>query len=233
MRSAIQLVLIQLLALVSIVACSAEEPTATPRPTPTAAEYLSLASDAMLDIESVQFSLTRNGSPVIIDANLGATLVSAAGEYQAPDRVHAEVKADLAGNVIAIDLLWLPEGNFMSNPLTGAYMDQPAELAVNPAALFDRSAGISQVLAESVMNPASAGVETIEGVEARRITGLVEAQEIEFLNPVGLTGELEIDLWLDTESSRVIRIQITEPAGDLTTLDLFGFDEPVEIPTPG
>ena len=130
-------------------------------------------------------------------------------------------------------MLWLPEGNYMSNPLTGAYMDQPAELQINPAAIFDQTAGISQVLAESIINPASAGFETIEGVESRHIRGKVQAQDVEFLNPIGLSGELGIDFWLDLDNSRVIRIGVTEPAGDQTTLDLFGFDEPIEIAAPG
>ncbi len=83
------------------------------------------------------------------------------------------------------------------------------------------------------MNPKAAGVETIEEVEARRISGQVNAQDVEFLNPVGLTGELGIDLWLELESLRLVRVRITEPAGDQTTLDLFSYNEPVEIVAPG
>ena len=116
-------------------------PTPPPTPTPTPADYLRMASEAMAGIQSVQFSLDREGNPVILEPTLGLQFVSATGSYEAPDRVHAKVKTDIGGNLLELDLLWLPEGNFMSNPLTGTFGPQPEGIPLNPVAIFEPAVG--------------------------------------------------------------------------------------------
>ena len=52
-------------------ACTEEEPepTPTPVPTPTPEQYLENAAQAMTAFSSVQFSQTRDGSPLVLDSN--------------------------------------------------------------------------------------------------------------------------------------------------------------------
>ena len=230
MKRMLVYVLFIAISLVVVIGCG--QATPEPTPTPTPADYLNMASTAMADVQTAQFSLAREGAPLVLDPTLGAQFLSATGQFQAPDQVHASVKADISGNILDVDLLWLPEGNFMTNPLTGAYMPLAAELPLNPTEMFDPDVGFSHILLTSVDDPAVVGTETIEGVETHHLTGTAEAEEVAVLAPMGLTGTFGVDLWVDTETSRVVRIRLTEEAGDATVLDFFDYDEPVDIPSP-
>jgi hypothetical protein len=214
-------------------ACNPAEPDPTPTPTPTPADYLAMAGKVMAEIKSVQFSLSREGSPIIVEPSLGATLISATGSYRSPDEVHASVKADLAGNVLTVDMLWIPAGIFMTNPLTGAFMKLTAEIPLDPVAIFDPEMGIAQILDQAINDPTVLGEEDIEGVASLHLTGKANPEEVSVLAPAGLSGELFVDLWLDSNSYQVTRIKLTEESGDQTILDFFAYNEPVEIPSPG
>ena len=159
-------------------ACSAEEPVAPPTPTPTPEQYLEKAAEAMAGVTTVQFNLNRDGEPLVLDSSLGALFISATGEYEAPDRVHANVKADIAENIIALDFLWLPEGVFMTNPLTGQYMAQPLEVPLDPSMLFDPQVGLSRILASRIEAAEYIGLEQIDGQDTIHLRGLTDAETV-------------------------------------------------------
>lgn len=213
-------------------ACKSEPPQPTPTPTPTPVEYLKQAAEAMAQIESVQFTLKREGTPVILDPALGLQFVSSEGAYEAPDRVHASTKVELAGNILLLDMLWLPEGNYMSNPLTGTYIPLSLDITLDPVALFDDKVGISHIMVERVKEPVEVGLETLEGVETRHLRGTADAERLQGLTLASLSGTVTLDLWLDVMTSRIARVEITEENGDSTVLDFFAYDEPVTIPSP-
>lgn len=210
-------------------------PTPAPTPTPSPADYLAMAADAMTRIETVQFSLTHEGAPVVLDPTLGAQFVSATGAYESPDRVHATVKADFARNILALEMLWLPEGNFISNPLTGAYEPLPASVPLDPVAMFGATAGISTILRSGLHNPELVGMETVDESQARHIRGSATADVLTALVPAPLSSdvELQVDVWIEVDTSRVVRIELTEESGDTTVVEFFAYDEPVTIPSPG
>ncbi len=218
--------------------CSKEEPEATPTPsptptpTPTPEQYLQSASEAMSGVTTVQFSLTREGEPLLLDASLGAFFISATGEYQAPDTVHANVKADINENVVALDFLWLPEGVYMTNPLTGQYMEQPFEIPLDPSALFDPQVGLSRILVSKIEGPEFVGFEQIDGQETIHLKGKTDAETVTIILPIELAGEFILDIWLDAATQQVVRLQITEENGDTTSMYFFGYGEPVDIPLP-
>ena len=59
----------------------------------------------------------------------------------------------------------------------------------------------------------------------------------EKLNPlVGSTLKPDVmypvDLWIDEKSANPVRIHVTEPEGNGWLIELFGTNEPVDIPTP-
>jgi outer membrane lipoprotein-sorting protein len=223
---------IPFLLMLLVSACAQEEPEPTPTPTPTPAQYLENAAQAMSNVSTVQFSLTREGTPLVLDSSLGALFISATGEYEAPEKVHANVKADIAENIIVFDFLWLPEGVFMTNPLTGQYMKQPLEIPLNPAALFDPETGLSSVLVTKIEDPVFVGFEQQDGQETVHIRGKTDAETVTIIAPIEITGEFDLDLWIDTSTSQIIRIQITEESGAITAMDFFAYGDPVGIPSP-
>lgn len=232
-KSRVVTALSALLLLLSACAGAEPEATATPVPTPTPAEYLEMAAQAMSEISTVQFSLTREGTPLVLDSSLGAMFVSGTGSYEAPDKVHASVKADISGNIVALDFLWLPEGVYMTNPLTGQYIQQPLELPLNPAALFDSEEGLAELLVTRIEEPVVLGLEQLEGMDAIHMSGSTDAETVTVIAPIEISGEFDLDLWLDASTSQVLRIQITEDNGAVTTLDFLGYGDHVEIPSPG
>ncbi len=213
-------------------ACSAEEPEPPPTATPTPEQYLDEAAESMAGVTTVQFNLTRDGEPLVLDPTLAAYFISATGEYEAPDRVHANVKAEIAENIIALDFLWLPEGVFMTNPLTGQYMAQPFEVPLDPSMLFDPQVGLSRILASRIEAPEYIGLEQIDGQDTVHLRGVTDAETVTIILPIDIAGQFILDIWLDASSNQLVRIQITEESGDTTTMDFRGYGEPVEIPSP-
>jgi hypothetical protein len=208
-------------------------PTITMTPTPNPAEILSKAGDAMLAMKSARFSLLREGEPAVFDAASGMSFTEATGEYQAPDRVHAEVKVSLFGNVVQIEIYWLPEGVFISNPLTRQFESAPGDLGFDGAAMFQAD-GMPAVLKTGIQNPQRVGMETIEDVETIHITGEADGA---VLAPL-MAGALEsgtlypVDVWVDKTTYIPVRVHITEPDGNGWLIDLFDINAEIEIQLP-
>lgn len=234
-----RLAALPLLALM-LAACGALLPTATvtpvpPTPTPTPKERLDQAADATLSAKSLVFTLQREGEPVVFDATTGLTFSEASGEYQAPDRVHAKIKAQFGGTLLELEMFWLPEGVITSNPLTGGYSRLGASPAFNAVAALSRD-GIPGVL-KTLDNVTQVGAEKIEEVETDHLRGEIDQSKL--VDPTGALralmpspGLYTVDVWMDITTSHIVRLSLTEPGGSQWLMDLSEFDEPVEIKAP-
>ena len=207
--------------------------TPPPTPTPTPDEWLDRAGEAALAIKSAQFILIREGTPAVLDPATNTTFTEAAGKYQAPDRVSATVKVTLFGSVVSVQMLWLPEGNYLSNPLTGAFDEAPAEASFNGVAMF-AAGGIPGVLKEGIQNATLVGTETIEEVETYHLKGEADGDKLAALTADTLAAgtSYPVDVWMSTTTHNPVRLHIAEPDGNGWMIDLFAFDEPVEINAP-
>jgi lipoprotein LprG len=208
-------------------------PTITPTPTPSPAEILAQSGDAVLAMKTARFTLVREGEPVTFDPTTGMGFVEAAGEYQAPDRVSAKAKVTLFGNVLELDIYWLPEGIYILNPLTKQLQEAPVDMGIDAAAMFAPE-GIPAVLKTGIQNPQRAGYETVEDVRTIHITGQADGS---VLSPL-MAGALEsgtlypVDAWVDASSFCLVRFHIAEPDGNGWMIDIFDIDEPIEIQKP-
>ncbi len=215
----------------ALAACAA--PTPAPTPTPTPDEWLDRAAQAVSALKSAQFSLVREGPPVVLDPQTGVAFTEATGQYQAPDRVSASTKVSLGGTVLQIKWLWLPEGNFVTNPLTQAWTPTPAGAAFNGAALFGPE-GFAGALKDGLQNTKLVGVEKIEEAEALRISGEADGAKLAALTAGALDAgtAYPVDVWLQPATADVIRLHIAEPDGNGWLIDLFDLNAPVEIKAP-
>ena len=204
-----------------------------PPPTPTPDQMLDQDAQAVLAMKSAQFTLTREGAPAVLDPQTGTTFTEAAGQYQAPDRVSAKVKVTLFGSVVEVEMRWLPEGNFVSNPLTGQFEAAPAGAAFDGAALF-KEGGIPAVLKDKLQNPKLVGEEKVEDVETYHLSGEADGEELSALTAGALTSGTmyPVDVWIEKATSNLVRVHIAEPGGDGWLIDLFDVDQPVEIKAP-
>jgi hypothetical protein len=215
----------------SIWIAGAEQPGAS---RDTVQSHLNRTADAVLALKSTRFSIKREGTPAVLDAKNNITFTAADCVYAAPDRVSCNVKVALKnGTILQLTRVWVPEGTFQSNPLTRQFGKAPADANFNGVVLFARS-GVPEILRTAVQKPQVAGRETLENRQTLHLRGEVSGEK---LNPlVGSTLKPEVmypvDCWIDEKSANAVKIHVTEPEGNGWLIELFGTNEPVDIPTP-
>jgi len=101
------------------------------------------------------------------------------------------------------------------------------------AALFGAE-GIPAVLKGGVQNPKLVGEEKIEDVDTYHLSGEADGKVLAPLTAGALTeGTLyPVDVWIEKATSNLVRVHITEPENNGWLIDVFGFNEPVEITAP-
>jgi hypothetical protein len=196
--------------------------------------YLNRAADAVLALKSTRFSLKREGPPAFLDEKNGITFTASDCAYAAPDRVSCNVKVSLKnGTILQLTRVWVPEGTFQSNPLTRQFGKAPADANFNGVVLFAKT-GIPEILRTSVLKAQVVGREKLDNRETLHLKGEVSGEK---LNPlIGNTLQADlmypVDFWMDEKSANAVRIHVTEPEGKGWLIELFGTDEPIDIPTP-
>jgi hypothetical protein len=196
--------------------------------------YLNRTADAVLALKSTRFSLKREGAPAVLDAKNNITFTAADCVYSAPDRVSCNVKVSLKnGTILQLTRVWVPEGTFQSNPLTRQFGKAPADANFNGVVLFART-GIPEILRTSVQKAHVVGRETIENRETLHLQGEVSGEKLNPLVGSTLKGDVmyPVDFWADEKSANAAQIHVTEPEGNGWLIELFGTNEPVDIPTP-
>jgi LppX_LprAFG lipoprotein len=196
--------------------------------------YLNRTADAVLALKSTRFSLKREGTPAVLDAKNGITFTAADCAYSAPDRVSCDVKVSLKnGSILQLTRVWVPEGTFQSNPLTRQFGKAPPDANFNGVVLFAKT-GIPEILRTAVQKAQVVARETLQTRQTLRLHGEVSGEK---LNPlVGSTLQPDVmypvDFWAEETSANAVRIHVTEPEGNGWLIELFGTNEPVDIPTP-
>jgi hypothetical protein len=210
--------------------CVAAAACAAPPPSPTALVEQAAAKTAAL--KSVAFDLARVGEPVLLDPGRGILFSVAAGEYQAPDRVRARVKIAAAGTVLTLDMLWLPDGFYSSNPFTGSFEKLPAAPGFDPPALLRNE--IPAVLRSELRSVTLVGTEKIGAADAYHVRAEADGAKLRALTGgVVVPGVHTVDLWIDVATSQIVRLADAEPGGVAGwRLELSGADKPVEIKAP-
>lgn len=196
--------------------------------------YLNRAADAVLNLKSAQFTITREGTPAFLDEKLGVTFTTAQCIYGAPDRVSCDVKiTSKSGTVLQLTRVWVPEGTFQSNPLTRQFVKVPPDTVFNGALLFAKT-GIPEILRNGVTSLQQAGNETIREKNTVHLKGEVKGDRLTpFMGQVLQADQLyPVDLWMEEQTANPVRIHVTEPAGNGWLIDLFAINTPVDIPTP-
>src|SRR5216110_1943284 len=85
---------------------------------PTAQDILGKAAQNMTQAKSLKFTIERTGPPVQVKlGNTSVGVTGADGAYQAPDKVYAKVKAQVAGLVTEGEVLWQPSGPLFKHPM--------------------------------------------------------------------------------------------------------------------
>ena len=228
---AAQVLLCLLASSISITGAEQRKPGASRE---TVQSYLNRTADAVLALKSTRFSIRREGTPAVLDEKNGITFTTADCAYSAPDRVSCNVKVSLKnGTILQLTRVWVPEGTFQSNPLTRQFGKAPADANFNGVVLFAKT-GVPEILRTAVQKAQVVGREAIQNQQTLHLRGEVSGEK---LNPlVGSTLKPDVmypvDCWIDEKSANTARIHVTEPEGNGWLIELFGTNEPVDIPTP-
>ncbi len=196
--------------------------------------HLNRTADAVLALKSTRFSLKREGTPAVLDEKNNITFTAADCGYSAPDRVSCNVKVTLKnGTTLQLTRVWVPEGTFQSNPLTRQFGKAPADANFNGVVLFAKT-GIPEILRTAVQKGQVVGREALQNKQALHLRGEVSGEK---LNPlVGNTLKPDVmypvDCWIDEKTAIPEKLHVTEPEGNGWLIELFGTNEPIEIPTP-
>jgi hypothetical protein len=197
-------------------------------------DYLNQTADAILALKSAQFTLKREGAPVLLSEKKKITFTSAACAYSAPDRVSCNVKVSLKdGTIVKVKRVWVPEGAFQSNPVTQELGKAPPESKFNPVLLF-AATGIPEVLRSGFQNGQVVGKEKIQNRDVIHLKGEVSGEKLNPLAGSTLTPEqaYQVDLWIDETSANPARLHVTESEGNGWLVELFGANAPVHVPSP-
>jgi hypothetical protein len=196
--------------------------------------YLNKTADAVLTLKSTRFSLKREGKPAVLDEKNNITFTAADCAYAAPDRVSCDVKVALKnGTILQMTRVWVPEGTFQSNPLTKQYGKIPADSSFNGVVLFAKT-GIPDILRTSVQKPQVVERETLQNKQILHLRGEISGEKLNPLVASTLKPDVmyPVDLWTEEASANAVKIHVTEPEGNGWLIELFGTNEPIDIPTP-
>ena len=194
---------------------------------------LNRSADAVLALKSARFSVTREGTPAILDAKNNITFTLAECAYAAPDRVSCDVKVTLKnGTILQLTRVWVPEGTFQSNPLTKQFGKAPADSTFNGVLLFAKT-GIPDIMRTGVQNPQVVGKERIQNRDTLHLKGEVSgAKLVPFISTVKPDGLYPVDLWIDDTNAVPLQIHVAEPDNTGWQIELSRINDPVDIPTP-
>ena len=139
--------------------------------------------------------------------------------------------------MLSVEVIWLPEAVYASNPLTGGFAQADPPPPFNAAAIFGAD-GLPGVLQTGMTNVTLVGKETPDdlGVETYHLRGEADGAKLKALTGgVIVEGTHTVDVWMEVATSHILRLHDAEPGGEGMNgwmLDLSDFDEPVEIKAP-
>lgn len=210
------------------------------QPEPDVVDVLSRASQRLADIESLHFTLEIEGE-TYIDESGAIQLQGAEGDLARPDKVAVEFQVRLLGaTTVSIRMITIGTDSWTTDLITGNWGDAPPEFGYNPSILYDNQDGLGPVMGK-LENANLADIEDFEDREAYHVTGTANSEIIAPLTAGTMTGdevEVEVELWIDVETSDLLRVKVVEPESEAKEnpatweMNLSAFNEMVTIEPP-
>jgi hypothetical protein len=159
-------------------------------------------------INSFAFLLEHENGTTTISG--GLAMERADGEIANGERLRADVTGRTGPLAVNLQLVIVPEGAWMTNPLTGAWT--PQQMSISE--FFDPVTGVTAVI-RGVAAPTLAGTEAIGGVETDVVEGTLDSGALSLLIPGVAAGRpLTIRTWIGSEDPVVHRIEIRGTLAD-------------------
>jgi len=202
-------------------------------PSLSAQEIVDRAVEATGEVGSFHFALDFGDVPL---AGSGLRIAKAEGDVVVPDRVRASFSGSFGGIGLESELVIIGGDGFLKDPLTGRW--RMLEIGTSPLDYFDPASGVLAVM-RSIDDLELAGSDEVGGIEAYRLTGTASARDVSPLLAVPPSDlRVPVELWVGKVDFllRILRVSGPvaegEPSDVVRTVDVSGFDEPVEIEKP-
>jgi hypothetical protein len=199
-------------------------------------ELIAASATHMNDLAGFEFGLKYDGEPVIMDADGLTKFTSATGQFNAPDQVSATVKASAASMVVEIKMIGTNGQQWITNPLTGSWVEVTGQFALEPAKILNGETGLFASIAEGLAEIILVGEEELEeapGLMLNHLEGTMTGEPIHDLSGGMIDpGTLDIGLWIDAETLDVHRVQVEDATGGTWQLDMWNFGSTFDIQPP-
>jgi predicted small lipoprotein YifL len=200
---------------------------------PPPAQIVAAATKATSAEKSFHFVYDEQHGPV---SKKGLHLIYADGDVVLPGDVKADVTGTLLGLPLRSTLIVVKGRYYIRNPFTQQW--QKVSVATNPVAFFNPAKGVLAVIAGATQVK-SAGSEKVGGQDAYHVKGKVPVSAISPIlgNPPS-PRLVDVDLWIDKESSRLLRVRISgpvesgDPSNAVRTVELSDYGKAVVITAP-
>ena len=199
-------------------------------------ELIAASATHMNDLAGFEFGLKYDGEPVVMDADGLTKFTSATGQFNAPDQVSATVKASAASMVVEIKMIGTNGQQWITNPLTGSWVEVTGQFALEPAKILNGETGLFASIAEGLAEIILVGEEELEeapGLMLNHLEGTMTGEPIHDLSGGMIDpGTLDIGLWIDAETLDVHRVQVEDATGGTWQLDMWNFGSTFDIQPP-
>jgi hypothetical protein len=238
-RKALFLGLLVLLAS-HLAACKREPaPVATQTPALTAQEIAAQAAEAMLSVNSLHFTIEREGALAYIDEGQLLAFKRADGDFELPDRMRTVVRVITAFTPIDIGMVVLGDDQYATDPITGEWGRLPPEWGqFSLVVLFDPQTGLRGLLKDGVYDLTLLGIEEIKGQPHYHLAGRASGERMSAMT-LGFIGrgDVELEVWIGSDDFYVVRLRIVEPDTDpddpaTWDMEFSHLGEPVDISAP-
>jgi hypothetical protein len=224
------------LSILMMVACSPGGNGARATPTPTPKQRLESASSRMQSVSAFHFLLThQNGFSTIGN---GLDMTRAEGDFVAPDRFKAAVKASFQTLPVAVNVISIKDQTWITNPLQGGDHYVPLPNGPQTTEILDPNRGLIRAASE-MSDPRVTGSEKINGVDALVISGSVDAGSLQAIASDAEPGRrVPAQVWIGASDPLIYRVRLSgpfsdgEPSNIVRQIDLSQFNETIVIEPP-
>ncbi len=196
------------LVLVTALACSEVQPTATPTPEPVdPKEELQRTVQTLLSLESASFDLDH----IVGSSNIlpGILMHRAYGKAIVPDKFDVTVESELLfpRSYLEIGMVSIEGKAYMTNVLNGEWGEvTPEALPIN---LSDFGTTLARIV-EKVASPELLDDDSIDGTAVYRISGGVLSEDLTELVPAAGTGfPVALEIWIEQDTAILRQALIT------------------------
>lgn len=213
----------------------------------TAEQVVTDAATAMSTVESASFTIEQTGATVFIDDDEQFAFQAADGRFAAPRSSEAILTVQALGFVTEVGAIAIDGRFWLTNPLTGDWVEAPENFTFDPAELFDADSGLPALLREAAATAdlvddsadqstgdSSDGAET-DQPNVHHVRTSATAERVAVLTSGLVDTESEVDFWIDVASGRIVEASFEVDVDGATSnwrMTLSDYDSDVTIDPP-